>query len=146
MCHQLGVRVITSCSHTLYSLELILDRSGGTPTSFPHFQSVVASLGAPPPPKPRITLQTIDKAVSPIDEYHGIKYGIPTLEELGFDSSQVVSQSPWAGGETQALLRLERHLQQKAWIAVFGVPRLRQQSLFGTTNTGLSPYLRLRLI
>ena len=86
MCHQLGVRVVSSCSHTLYNLEHILAKCGGTPKSFPHFQSVVASLDPPLAPKPRITLHHIDKAVSPIGEDHDIKYGIPTLDELGFDT------------------------------------------------------------
>ncbi len=143
MCDQLGVEVINRSSHTLYPLDQILIMCGGfEPLNYSHFQNVISSLGPPPAPKPTITLQIVNKAYTPVSDEHDMKYGIPTLAELGFDLSKSVSQSTWIGGETQALMRLERHLQHKAWIDVFGVPKLNQQSLFGTTHTGLSPYLR----
>ena len=39
------------------------------------------------------------------------------------------------------LLRLERHLERKAWVASFGRPKMTPQSLLASP-TGLSPYLR----
>jgi len=47
----------------------------------------------------------------------------------------------WVGGENEALNRLERHLERKAWVASFGRPKMTPQSLLAST-TGLSPYLR----
>lgn len=47
----------------------------------------------------------------------------------------------WFGGETEALVRLERHLERKAWVASFGRPKMTPQSLLAS-QTGLSPYLR----
>lgn len=47
----------------------------------------------------------------------------------------------WFGGETEALARLERHLERKAWVASFGKPKMTSQSLLAS-QTGLSPYLR----
>jgi len=47
----------------------------------------------------------------------------------------------WQGGETEALSRLERHLERKAWVASFGRPKMTPQSLLAS-QTGLSPYLR----
>ena len=47
----------------------------------------------------------------------------------------------WVGGETEALSRLERHLERKAWVASFGRPKMTPQSLL-PSQTGLSPYLR----
>lgn len=47
----------------------------------------------------------------------------------------------WVGGETEALVRLERHLERKAWVASFGRPKMTPQSLLAS-QTGLSPYLR----
>ena len=49
--------------------------------------------------------------------------------------------SAWKGGETEALARLEHHLERKAWVASFGRPKMSPQSLF-PSPTGLSPYLR----
>ncbi|KAG8174295.1 hypothetical protein JTE90_024653 [Oedothorax gibbosus] len=49
--------------------------------------------------------------------------------------------SVWIGGETEALSRLERHLERKAWVASFGRPKMTAQSLL-FSQTGLSPYLR----
>ena len=47
----------------------------------------------------------------------------------------------WRGGESEALTRLERHLERKAWVASFGRPKMTPQSLLAS-QTGLSPYLR----
>lgn len=47
----------------------------------------------------------------------------------------------WVGGEQEALTRLERHLERKAWVASFGRPKMTPQSLLAS-HTGLSPYLR----
>uniref|UniRef100_A0AAQ4RH74 Cryptochrome-1 n=1 Tax=Gasterosteus aculeatus aculeatus TaxID=481459 RepID=A0AAQ4RH74_GASAC len=47
----------------------------------------------------------------------------------------------WPGGETEALMRLERHLERKAWVANFERPRMNANSLLASP-TGLSPYLR----
>ena len=47
----------------------------------------------------------------------------------------------WLGGETEALSRLERHLERKAWVASFARPKMTPQSLL-PSHTGLSPYLR----
>lgn len=65
---------------------------------------------------------------------------MPTLAELGFDTDNI--QSPkWIGGETEALLRLDRHMERKAWVASFGKPKMTPQSLYASP-AGLSPYLR----
>ena len=45
------------------------------------------------------------------------------------------------GGETEALSRLDRHLERKAWVASFGKPKMTPQSLYASP-AGLSPYLR----
>lgn len=47
----------------------------------------------------------------------------------------------WIGGETEALLRLDRHLERKAWVASFDKPKMTPQSLMAS-RAGLSPYLR----
>lgn len=44
---------------------------------------------APPQAEPTITLDTIGKSYTPLLEDHDDKYGVPTLEELGFDTDNV---------------------------------------------------------
>uniref|UniRef100_A0A672MBS7 Cryptochrome circadian regulator 3a n=1 Tax=Sinocyclocheilus grahami TaxID=75366 RepID=A0A672MBS7_SINGR len=78
--------------------------------------------------------------VTPVSEDHGDKYGVPSLEELGFDIEGLPS-AVWPGGETEALTRIERHLERKAWVANFERPRMNANSLLASP-TGLSPYLR----
>lgn len=58
----------------------------------------------------------------------------------GFDTDGL-KPPVWIGGETEALARLERHLERKAWVASFGRPKMSPQSLLAS-QTGLSPYLR----
>lgn len=58
----------------------------------------------------------------------------------GFDVDGLMP-AIWKGGETEALARLERHLERKAWVASFGRPKMTPQSLLAS-QTGLSPYLR----
>lgn len=59
---------------------------------------------------------------------------------LGFDTKNLLSPV-WIGGESEALARLERHLERKTWVASFGRPKMTPQSLL-PSQTGLSPYLR----
>lgn len=58
----------------------------------------------------------------------------------GFDTESL-QQTGWKGGESEALTRLEHHLERKAWVASFGRPKMTPQSLY-PSRTGLSPYLR----
>jgi cryptochrome len=58
----------------------------------------------------------------------------------GFETAGL-KPSMWPGGETEALARLERHLERRAWVASFGRPRMTPQSLMAN-QTGLNPYLR----
>lgn len=94
----------------------------------------------PPESEPTITMETVDGARTPIKEDHDDFYGVPSLEELGFNTNHL-KPPVWIGGETEALTRLERHLERKAWVASFGRPKMTPQSLLAS-QTGLSPYLR----
>ncbi len=58
----------------------------------------------------------------------------------GFETDHMKAPA-WIGGETEALLRLDRHLERKAWVASFGRPKMTPQSLLAS-QAGLSPYLR----
>ncbi len=104
--------------------------------TYRQFQNIVATLDKPLEPfhRPHTLPHT------PIDSVHDERYGVPTLEELGFDTDKLTC-SLWVGGETEALSRLERHLERKAWVASFGRPKMTPQSLLAS-QTGVSPYLR----
>ncbi|XP_058129891.1 cryptochrome-1-like [Anopheles ziemanni] len=141
MCKELGIEVISAASHTLYNLERIIEKNGGrAPLTYHQFQAIIASMDAPPPPETTITLEVIGNATTPQYDDHDDKYGVPTLEELGFET-EALRPPVWIGGETEALARLERHLERKAWVASFGRPKMTPQSLLAS-QTGLSPYLR----
>lgn len=90
--------------------------------------------------EPMVSAELIGHSYTPTQEDHDDRYGVPTLLELGFDTDNL--QPPiWMGGETEALVRLDRHLERKAWVASFGKPKMTPQSLLAS-QTGLSPYLR----
>lgn len=57
-----------------------------------------------PPPKPESTIieETIGTAQTPVRDDHDEKYGVPTLDELGFDVD-LLKPPVWVGGETEAL-------------------------------------------
>ncbi|XP_057330375.1 cryptochrome-1-like isoform X1 [Microplitis mediator] len=141
LCKELGISVLQMVSHTLYKLDEILDRNGGKPPlTYHQFQSIVAEMDPPIFPVPSITAESLGDAYTPLRDDHDDLYGVPTLEELGFDTEGLQS-SVWVGGESEALARLERHLGRKAWVASFGRPKMTPQSLL-PNQTSLSPYLR----
>ncbi|KAJ8951857.1 hypothetical protein NQ318_019833 [Aromia moschata] len=160
LCRELGIAVVPRVSHTLYHLEHIIERNGGTaPLTYHQFLAVVACMGPPPQPELPVNATALNGATTPLSDDHDERYGVPTLEELGFDTegrreaAEINSNTNcsffptgltppvWQGGETESLARLERHLERKAWVASFGRPKMTPQSLL-PSQTGLSPYLR----
>jgi len=141
MCKEMNIAVTHEHSHTLYNLDKIIERNNNkAPLTYKQFQRVIEGMEPPPKPVPTLTLQMLGSAVTPLTDDHDEKYGVPTLEELGFDCENL-KPPVWSGGETEALGRLERHLERKAWVASFGRPKMTPQSLLAS-QTGLSPYLR----
>lgn len=140
-CREVGITVISRVSHTLYKLEQIIERNGGrAPLTYHQFQALIASMPPPPPAEASISTQTLNGAITPLAHDHDERFGVPTLEELGFET-EGLKPAVWIGGENEALARLERHLERKAWVASFGRPKMTPQSLLAS-QTGLSPYLR----
>lgn len=90
--------------------------------------------------EPAISQEHIANSMTPTNVDHDEKFGVPTLLELGFDTDNLLPPT-WIGGETEALARLDRHLERKAWVASFCKPKMTPQSLL-PSQTGLSPYLR----
>nr|UXK97092.1 cryptochrome [Haliotis discus hannai] len=136
-----GVKAIIRTSHTLYKLEDVIKMNNSThPLTYKRFLSVLAQMKPPPAPEETIKPDLIGHSVTPVTLDHDEKYGVLKLEELGFDIDGV-HPVIFRGGESEALTRLYRHLERKAWVASFEKPKMSPQSLF-PSQTGLSPYLR----
>ncbi|XP_077318083.1 cryptochrome-2 isoform X2 [Lithobates pipiens] len=136
-----GVEVIVESSHTLYDLDKIIEMNGNSPPlTYKRFQAIVSRMELPRRPVPSITRQQMEKCRAEIKSTHDDTYGVPSLEELGFPRDNP-GAAMWPGGETEALARLDRHLERKAWVAHYERPRMNANSLLASP-TGLSPYLR----
>ncbi|KAL7885370.1 hypothetical protein AOLI_G00056650 [Acnodon oligacanthus] len=137
---EFGVETIVRNSHTLYSPDRIIEMNNNSPPlTFKRFQAIVNRLELPKKPLPTITQEQMASCRTQIADNHDEHYSVPSLEELGFKNQGDVTPV-WKGGETEALERLNKHLDRKAWVASFERPRINAHSLFANP-TGLSPYL-----
>lgn len=82
------------------------------PLTFKRFQAIVNRLELPRKPLPTITQEQMARCRTQISDNHDERYGVPSLEELGF-KTQGDSLHVWKGGETEALERLNKHLDRK---------------------------------
>ncbi|XP_062415503.1 LOW QUALITY PROTEIN: cryptochrome-1-like [Pungitius pungitius] len=114
---------------------------GQSPLTYKRFQTLIGRMDSVEVPAESVGADVMGKCRTPMSEDHDGKFGVPSLEELGFDT-EGLSSAVWpGGGETEALARLERHLERKASVANFERPRMNANSLLASP-TGLSPYLR----
>ncbi|XP_077596499.1 cryptochrome-2 [Stigmatopora nigra] len=141
MAQELGVETIVRNSHTLYNLDRIIEMNNNSPPlTFKRFQTIVSRLELPRRPLPPINQKQMDKCHTEISDNHEQLYSIPSLEELGFRTGGL-PPAVWHGGESEALDRLNKHLDKKVWVANLERPRGNMCSLYASP-TGLSPYLR----
>ncbi|XP_058501254.1 cryptochrome-2 [Solea solea] len=141
MAQEFGVETVVRNSHTLYNLDRIIEMNNNSPPlTFKRFQTIVSRLELPRRPMPPLMLQQMDKCCTEISDKHDQLYSIPSLEELGF-RTQGLLPAVWKGGESEALHRLNKHLDKKVWVANFEHSRVNTCSLYASP-TGLSPYLR----
>ncbi|KAM7413865.1 hypothetical protein PAMA_018927 [Pampus argenteus] len=141
MAQEFGVETVVRNSHTLFNLDRIIEMNNNSPPlTFKRFQTIVSRLELPRRPLPPITQQQMDKCHTKIADNHDQLYSIPSLEELGF-RTEGLPPAVWRGGESEALDRLNKHLDKKVWVANFEHPRVNTCSLYASP-TGLSPYLR----
>nr|XP_040019145.1 cryptochrome-2 isoform X1 [Gasterosteus aculeatus aculeatus] len=141
MAQEFGVETIVRNAHTLYDLDRIIEANNNSPPlTFKRFQAIVSRLELPRRPLPPISQQQMDRCRTNIADNHNQQYSIPSLEELGF-RTEGLPPAVWHGGESEALDRLNKHLDKKVWVANFEPPRVNTCSLYASP-TGLSPYLR----
>ncbi|KAL6107376.1 cry2 [Pungitius sinensis] len=141
MAQEFGVETIVRNAHTLYNLDRIIEANNNSPPlTFKRFQAIVSRLDLPRRPLPPINQQQMDRCRTNIADNHNQQYSIPSLKELGF-RTEGLPPAVWQGGESEALDRLNKHLDKKVWVANFEHPRVNTCSLYASP-TGLSPYLR----
>ncbi|XP_061578161.1 cryptochrome-2 isoform X2 [Cololabis saira] len=138
---EFGVETIVRNSHTLYNLDRIIEMNNNSPPlTFKRFQTIVSRLELPRRPLASISQQQMERCRTKIAENHDQLYSIPTLEELGF-RTEGLPPAVFRGGESEALDRLNKHLDKKVWVASVEHTKINTCSLYASP-TGLSPYLR----
>ncbi|XP_031553704.1 cryptochrome-1-like isoform X2 [Actinia tenebrosa] len=141
LAREAGIDVIVRQSNTLYDWpELIYQNGGKLTCSYKSFLNVIQTMAPPDLPEETITCNSPGLGYTPLDEDCFDKYEVPSFEELGLDSSKLCTEA-WHGGEIEALNRLNRHLERKAWIASFEHPKITPNSLHAMAHS-VSPYLR----
>ncbi|XP_032894640.1 cryptochrome-2-like [Amblyraja radiata] len=137
-----GVEVIVQISHTLYDVDRIIKANGNhAPLTYKRFCAIIRKLKLPKAPVNTVTLDQMEKCTQNMQESQEEQYGIPSLEELGFDTSELCC-AVWQGGETKALAWLHKHFEGKACTASYESSNLNPDSLM-SSSTGLCPYLCL---
>jgi cryptochrome len=141
-----GVATSVHEGHTLYDPDVLLTAAKShMPIAYQSFLKLLA--GLPPPPKPlpapaAESMPPISRGASALAGEGGVDapaFSVPTLAEMGYDPSKATT--PFRGGETEALARLERHMARTAWVAAFEKPETSPNALQPST-TVLSPYVK----
>ena len=70
-------------------------------------------MGPPLTPIPTLDKKTFDGCSTPVSEDEDKSYHVPTLEELGIETPEESSSVIFPGGETEALRRLEEHMEKE---------------------------------
>nr|XP_020443659.1 cryptochrome-2-like isoform X4 [Monopterus albus] len=110
---EFGVETVVRNSHTLFNLDRIIEMNNNSaPLTFKRFQTIVSRLELPRRPLPPVTYQQMDKCRTKMADNHDQLYSIPSLEELGFRTEGLLP-AVWQGGESEALDRLNKHLDKK---------------------------------
>lgn len=97
--------LLTSKNLNYFNYRIIEKNNGKAPLTYHQFQAIIASMEPPPPAEATIVAETIGHAYTPVSDDHDERYGVPTLEELGFDT-EGLKPPVWIGGETEALCKL----------------------------------------
>jgi len=108
--------IVTKSFHgqTLYDPNTINQANNGrTPLTKAEFDQSVSEIGNPRLPCPTPTAEMFKECNCEIQENHDAAYGIPTLEQLGFESNNEERLSQWPGGETQALERMQAKFENQ---------------------------------
>ncbi|XP_069731935.1 cryptochrome-1-like isoform X2 [Phaenicophaeus curvirostris] len=108
---ELGFEVLSRVGHSLYNTKRILDLNGGMPPlTYKRFLHILSLLGDPEVPVQTLTAEDFQGCRPPAPGL-AEHYKVPLPVDLKIPSE---SLSPWRGGETEGLRRLEQHLTDQA--------------------------------
>ncbi|KAL8138677.1 hypothetical protein V2J09_004678 [Rumex salicifolius] len=134
-----GIEVFSPVSHTLFNPEDIIQKNGGKPPLT--YQSFLKLAG-----EPSWATSPVSTGVSslpPVGNFGNMKISdVPTLAELGYEDHEQDESSPFKGGESEALKRLKKSLENKDWVAKFEKPKGNPSAFLNPATTVLSPYLK----
>ncbi|KAG7025764.1 (6-4)DNA photolyase, partial [Cucurbita argyrosperma subsp. argyrosperma] len=134
-----GVEVFSPVSHTLFNPADIIQKNGGRPPL--SYQSFLKLAGEPS--WARAPLSTTVSSLPPVgDTRRSQILDVPTIRDLGYEDMGKVEWTPFRGGETEALKRLEESLSNKDWVAKFEKPKGDPSAFLKPATTVLSPYLK----
>ncbi|XP_023513715.1 (6-4)DNA photolyase [Cucurbita pepo subsp. pepo] len=134
-----GVEVFSPVSHTLFNPADIIQKNGGRPPL--SYQSFLKLAGEPS--WARAPLSTTVSSLPPVgDTGRSQILDVPTIKDLGYEDMEKVEWTPFRGGETEALKRLEESLSNKDWVAKFEKPKGDPSAFLKPATTVLSPYLK----
>lgn len=154
-----NVAVYSPVGHTLYDPNMLIRRAGGkAPLTMKAFEKLVDAVGDPPlplsdPPKvfPSIPSDAIfcspDESLVPAtlqdlpiycSAYHNKMGSMPTSK-----ISALSATTPFRGGESRGLQRMEEYLADESWVAGFEKPKGNPATFQPRpATTVLSPYLK----
>lgn len=132
-----NVKVFACSAHTLYNPSDVLQVNNDKyPTSYKEFRRLLPHLGCPrepiPEPDPLSILlnnYSSDTRVEPPDGH------IPTLQDLGFSSTETLHTNNFVGGETEGLSRLSSFCSKRISQSDDSISWL-------MSKDSLSPYIR----
>uniref|UniRef100_I1KVB3 (6-4)DNA photolyase n=1 Tax=Glycine max TaxID=3847 RepID=I1KVB3_SOYBN len=130
-----GIEVFSPVSHTLFNPTDIIEKNGGKPPL--SYQSFVKLAGEPPS-----SLSTVYSSLPPVGNLGSCDISeVPTIRDLGYGDAEQDEFSPFKGGESEALKRLDECMKDK-WVANFEKPKGNPSAFLKPATTVLSPYLK----
>lgn len=103
-----NIEVISEISHTLFDVNEVLGANQReTPMTLDYFELVAASLKVPDPVN-AVDRSVLDGCMTMVERDHDIKYGVPDSSYVGLKETSKTAYSPFKGGETEALVRLDK--------------------------------------
>ncbi|KAL7191402.1 hypothetical protein ACSBR2_023472 [Camellia fascicularis] len=134
-----GIEVFSPVSHTLFNPSDIIQKNGGRPPLT--YQSFVKLAGQPS--WASSPLSTNISGLPPVGNVGNCEISkVPTLQELGYEDIGQDELTPFRGGESEALKRLDGAMKDKEWVAKFEKPKGDPSAFQKPATTVLSPYLK----
>uniref|UniRef100_A0A2P2JWZ5 DNA photolyase n=1 Tax=Rhizophora mucronata TaxID=61149 RepID=A0A2P2JWZ5_RHIMU len=134
-----GIEVFCPVSHTLFNPADIIHKNGGKPPL--SYQSFLKVAGQPSWASSRLV--TTVSSIPPVGDVGKCEFSkVPTIKELGYEDIEQDVWSPFRGGESEALKRLQESISDKERVANFEKPKGDPSAFVKPATTVLSPYLK----